>query len=469
MSQDLGTATASELSAHYASRKASPVEALEAVLARVARHNPDLNALPVIDIETARRDARASEARWMSGAPLSPIDGVPATVKELVRTRGFPLTMGSRLSDKTPATEDAATVARLREAGGIIFAQNASPEYGFKGVTDSPLNGVTRNPWDRTLTPGGSSGGAGAAVAAGFGPLSLGTDGGGSIRIPASFCGLVGLKATYGRIPAWPPSMHGDLANTGPMCRTVRDCALMMNAVARPDPADPFQLPPDMTDYTSGLGASLKGRKVAFIPTPGPVPIDPEISASVARAAQRFEELGCVVEEMDPPGDPSVIGPVFVAHWFSSLQRLLSVYPEDRHSEFDPALLAQALQGRKYSVQDIVNAQVTRREIAAQWTALFQRYDLVLTPTLAVLPFPVGMNFPITASGEPLLSWTFTPTFNLTRHPALSMPCGLSASGLPVGLQLVSGHFRDAFLLSAAAAYEATNPMGSAVSPVLRK
>jgi aspartyl-tRNA(Asn)/glutamyl-tRNA(Gln) amidotransferase subunit A len=149
---------------------------------------------------------------------------------------------------------------------------------------------------------------------------------------------------------------------------------------------------------------------------------------------------------MDPPGDPSVIGPVFVAHWFSSLQRLLSVYPEDRHSEFDPALLAQALQGRKYSVQDIVNAQVTRREIAAQWTALFQRYDLVLTPTLAVLPFPVGMNFPTMEGGEPILSWTFTPTFNLTRHPALSMPCGLSASGLPVGLQLVSGHFRDAFL-----------------------
>jgi aspartyl-tRNA(Asn)/glutamyl-tRNA(Gln) amidotransferase subunit A len=466
MSQDLATFTAAELGDLFAARKASPVEALDAVLARVDRLNPDLNALPVLDVETARRDAKASEARWLSSTQLSPIDGVPATVKELVRTRGFPLTMGSRLTDKSPASEDAATVARLREAGAVIFAQNASPEYGFKGVTDSPLNGVTRNPWARDLTPGGSSGGAGAAVAAGFGPLSLGTDGGGSIRIPSSFCGLVGLKATYGRIPAWPPSMHGDLANTGPMCRTVRDCALMMNAVARPDRLDPFQLPPDTTDYAAALGASLSGARVAFIPRPSSTPVDPEISALTTAAAKRFVELGCHVEEIDPPGDPEIVGPVFVTHWFSSLQRLLSLYPEERHGEFDPALLAQAHQGRKYTVLDVVNAQVARREIAAQWTTLFQRYDLVLTPTLAVLPFPVNMNFPLSASGEPLLSWTFTPTFNLTRHPALSLPCGLSSSGLPVGLQLVAGHFRDAFLLSAAAAFEATNPLGSARLPV---
>jgi aspartyl-tRNA(Asn)/glutamyl-tRNA(Gln) amidotransferase subunit A len=202
---DLTQASAAGLSALYRSKAASPVEAMTAILARTEVVNPRINALILVDAEAALTAARASEGRWRRAEPLSPLDGVPVSIKELLRAKGWPQTMGSRLTDKSPATEDAPAVARLREAGAIVYAQNTSPEYGFKGVTDSPLHGITRNPWNLSLTPGGSSGGSGAAVAAGLGPLAVGTDGGGSVRIPSAFTGLVGLKATYGRIPAWPP------------------------------------------------------------------------------------------------------------------------------------------------------------------------------------------------------------------------------------------------------------------------
>ena len=286
MTQDLTRASAAELSGLYAARKASPVEVLEAVLDKAARLNPVLNALPLIDADGARAQAKASEARWSKGEPLSPIDGVPVSIKELIRVKGWPLTMASKLTDKTPQTEDATTVSRLREAGTVIFASNSSPEYGFKGVTDSPLNGITRNPWNTERTPGGSSGGAGAAVAAGIGPLSIGTDGGGSVRIPAACTGLVGLKATYGRIPAWPASMHGDLANTGPMTRTTRDAALMLNVLKGADVRDPLALPPTDVDFVVALDRGVKGLKVGLVLKFGDFYLDPEVEAAMLKAAE---------------------------------------------------------------------------------------------------------------------------------------------------------------------------------------
>ncbi|MCA3712146.1 MAG: amidase, partial [Phenylobacterium sp.] len=321
MTQDLTRASASELSGLYGARKASPVEVLEAVLDKAARLNPVLNALPLIDAEEARAQARASEARWAKGEPLSPIDGVPVSIKELIKVKGWPLTMASQLTDKAPQTEDATTVSRLREAGSVIFASNSSPEYGFKGVTDSPLNGITRNPWNTERTPGGSSGGAGAAVAAGLGPLSIGTDGGGSVRIPAACTGLVGLKATYGRIPAWPASMHGDLANTGPMTRTTRDAALMLNVLKGADVRDPLALPPTDVDFVAGLDRSLKGLKVGLVLRFGDFFLDPEVEAAVLNAADRFRTLGCEVVPITPPTENGETGRVFVAHWFAALQR----------------------------------------------------------------------------------------------------------------------------------------------------
>src|SRR5262245_5384353 len=258
MTEDLTELSAAGLSRLYRKGKASPVEAMKAVLKRTERVNPDINAFCRVDAALALRLARASARRWQKGEPLSPLDGVPVSIKELVRVKGWAASMGSKLPDTAPVEEDAPAVARLREAGAIVFAQNTSPEYGHKAVTDSPLNGITRNPWKLDRTPGGSSGGAGAAVAAGLGPIAIGTDGGGSVRIPSSFTGLVGLKATFGRVPAWPPSMTGDLANTGPMARTAQDCALMMDVIARPDPRDAHALPDDGTNYVRALAGDLK-------------------------------------------------------------------------------------------------------------------------------------------------------------------------------------------------------------------
>jgi aspartyl-tRNA(Asn)/glutamyl-tRNA(Gln) amidotransferase subunit A len=461
---DLTSANAAELSALYRSKAASPVEAMTAILARAEAVNPRINALTLVDAEAALAAARESEARWGAGEPRSPLDGVPVSIKELIRTKGWPQTMGSRLTDKAAASEDAPAVARLREAGSVVYAQNTSPEYGFKGVTDSPLHGITRNPWNLDLTPGGSSGGSGAAVAAGLGPLAVGTDGGGSVRIPSAFCGLVGLKATYGRIPAWPPSMHGDLANTGPMTRTSLDCALMLNQMSRPDPRDPFPAQPEDKDYTVGLGDGVKGLKIGLIMKFGDVFLDPAVEAGVTAAAKTLEELGAIVAPIASPTSSADAGRVFVVHWFSALQRLLQLYPAEQHAQFDPQLLQNARVGEAYSVQTLVDAMVARREMSTAWNLLFTSYDLVISPTLNVLPFAVGQPFPGGPDGAPNYGWSNTALFNLTRHPAITTPTALGPSGLPVGLQIVAAHYRDDLVLRASAALEAAQ---SRTFPVL--
>lgn len=464
---DVTQKTAAELSKLYRRGKLSPVEAMKAVLARADRVNPEINAYCHIDRKTAMSAARAAEKRWKKGKPLSPIDGVPVSIKELVRVKGWPSSMGSKLTDKTPADADAPAVARLREAGAIVFAQSTSSEFGHKGVTDTPLNGITRNPWNLGRTPGGSSGGAGAAVAAGLGPLAIGTDGGGSVRIPASFTGLVGLKATYGRVPNWPPTLNGDLSNTGPMCRTALDCALIMNEISRRDPRDPYQLPENDVDYARKLDARLKGKpRVGFLLRMGDHPLDIEVAALVTKAARRFGKLGFDVEEVEAPFPYIDTMQSFVTHWLGNAQRLLQLYPENRHGEFDPNLLASAKAGQTYTLKDMIDAQAVRRELAVAWNLFFDKYDLLLTPTVAVLPFEVGKNMPDGPDGKPNRQWSpYTPAFNLTRHPAASVPCGLSSDGLPVGLHIVAGHYKDAAVLAAAARYAEAHPTTIPVLP----
>ncbi len=466
MTHDLTQTTAAQLGKLYARGKASPVETMKAVLKRTEAVNPIINCFTRVDGEDALKAARASEKRWKKGKPLSPLDGVPVSIKELVRVKGWPASMGSKLTDKTPVAEDAPAVARLREAGALVFAQSTSSEYGHKGVTDSPLNGISRNPWNTGRTPGGSSGGAGAAVAAGLGPIAIGTDGGGSVRIPSSFNGLVGIKATFGRVPAWPPSLNGDLSNTGPMCRTALDCALMLNVISRPDARDPYQLPAYHPDYARKLGRRLKKPKVAFILRMGDHPIDIEVAALVTKAAKRFEALGCDVEETEPPYPYADASRAFVTHWLTNAQKLLQMFPESRHGEFDPNLLASAKVGQKYSLQDLINAQGARRELSVAWNLFFEKYDFLLTPTVAVQPFEAGKNFPEGPGGEPNRQWSpYTSTFNMTRHPAATVPCGLSKDGLPVGLHIVAGHYRDAAVLRAAARYTEIHPLEFPVLP----
>jgi aspartyl-tRNA(Asn)/glutamyl-tRNA(Gln) amidotransferase subunit A len=457
---DLTRASAAELGQLYKSKAASPVEVMQAVLARAAEVNPKLNALTIVEADAALAAAKASEARWAAGAPLSPLDGAPLTVKELVRVAGWPHSMGSKLADKAPVAEDAPSVARLREAGAIVWSQNTSPEYGHKGTTDSPLHGITRNPWNLERTPGGSSGGTGAAVAAGLGPLGIGTDGGGSVRIPAAFCGLVGLKATYGRVAAWPPSMHGDLANVGPMTRTVADCALMLNEMTKPDHRESFPAPHDPRDWTQSLAAGVKGLKVGLLSPVGRAYVEPPIADRLAAAAKTLGELGAIVEPIDPPAESAEAGRVWVTHWFSAMQRLLQIYPAERHNEFDPSLFEQARTGHGYTVQTLVDAMVERRAITTAWNAVFTKVDLVIMPTLNVLPFPVSPGQALGPDGKPNLAWANTSLFNLTRHPAISVPLPPSDDGLPIGLQIAAAHYRDDLVLAAAAALEAAQGLG---------
>ena len=457
---DLAQLPAAELSRLYRKGRLSPVETMKAVLARVDKVNPTVNALCLVDGNAALKAARASERRWKKGKPLSPLDGVPVSIKELIRVKGWPARMASKLTDPVAADRDAPAVARLREAGAIVFGQSTSSEYGHKGVTDSPLHGATRNPWNIERTPGGSSGGAAAAVASGMGPVAVGTDGGGSVRLPSSFTGLVGLKATYGRIPAWPPGLNGDLANTGPMTRTVLDCAMMMNAMARPDPLDPTQLPADETDYVKKLSGKLKKPRIAFLLRMGDHPIDLEVAALVTKAARDFEKLGCTVETIDAPPFPYAdAARIFVTHWLSNAQRLLQMHPQSRHGEFDPNLMANCKAGQQYAMKDVVAAHAERRDLTVAWNLFFETYDFLLTPMLAIQPFAVLKNWPELPDGKPNRQWSpYSSVFNLTRHPALTVPCGLSRERLPIGLQLVSGYFRDAALLRLAAHYTDAHP-----------
>jgi aspartyl-tRNA(Asn)/glutamyl-tRNA(Gln) amidotransferase subunit A len=470
MTDDLSQLSAAELSRLYGKGKTSPVEVIKAVLKRTEEVNPTINAFRHVDGEPALKAARASQRRWRKGEPLSALDGVPVSIKELVRVKGWPATMGSKLTAREPADADAPAVARLREAGAIVFAQTTSSEYGHKGVTDSPLNGITRNPWKLDRTPGGSSGGAGAAVAAGLGPIAIGTDGGGSVRIPSSFCGLVGLKATFGRVPAWPPSLTGDLSNTGPMARTALDCALMLEVISRPDARDAYALPADDTRYAKKIDGKFKKLKVGFVLRFGDHPLDIEVAAAVTKAARAFRQLGCRVEEVAPPFSYADAGRAFVIHWLSALQRLLQLHPEDRHGEFDPNLLASAKAGQRYTLQDVLNAQATRRELAIAWNLFFAKYDLLLSPAIAVTPFEAGKNLPDGPDGKANALWSpYTAQFNLSRHPAASVPCGLSRDGLPIGLQIAAGHYKDLIVLRAAQRYTEAFPLKFPTLPEIKQ
>jgi aspartyl-tRNA(Asn)/glutamyl-tRNA(Gln) amidotransferase subunit A len=464
--------TALELSGHYERRKLSPVEVAQAVIDRIDDVDGQINAYAIVDAEGAMEAARKSEKRWKKDKPLSPLDGVPVSIKELLHTKGMPTVMGSQVipPDSQPWDYDAPSVARLREAGAVILGKTTSPEFGFKGVTDSPLRGITRNPWNPDKTPGGSSGGSGAAIAAGMGPLSVGTDGGGSIRIPSSFCGLVGMKATFGKVAAFPPSMHGTMANAGPMARTVEDCAAMLNVIAKPDARDWYALPDDGTDYEKHLRGGVRKLRIAFSPALGSgASVDPEVAKAVAKAAWRFEELGAKVEQVDAPVSGFDAGTLFVTHWLTSVAHLLKVTPKEAHKLFDPALVESGRIGERYSTDDLVVAQQRRRMLGHQYEMFFQKYDLLLTPTVSVLPFDVGMNAPLDAKGQPNNLWTpFTYVFNLTRQPAISIPCGVSKNGLPIGLQIVSGLYRDTQVLRAARAYTHANPVRLPHLPVAK-
>jgi len=461
---DLTQCTAIELLGLYRSGAASPVEATQAVLQRIARLNPLLNAFCLIDEAAAMASARQSEARWQahrrSGAGVLSLDGVPMSIKDLILTQGWPTLRGSKtVNPDQPWQVDAPVTARLREAGAVLLGKTTTPEFGCKGETNSLLTGISRNPWNPARTPGGSSGGASAAVSAGLGPLAIGTDGAGSVRIPAAFCGNVGFKPSFGRVPAYPLSPFGSVAHLGPHAMTVEDVALLMNTIALPDTRDWTSLPFDGVDYLAGLKGGIKGFRVAYSPTLGYAKnVDPEIAAATAQAAKHLQDLGAVVEQVDPlTEDPLDIS---TGLWFAGAYQVWQTLSPAQQALTDPDFKSQAQLGAQLDANAIHALTQRRGVLGSHLRQFMQRFDLILTPSTAVTAFkalPAGHSVMNSAA---MLGWTpFSYPFNLSQQPAISLPCGLTLDGLPMGVQLVGTMFGDAKLLQAAQALQACYPM----------
>ncbi len=454
MTDDLRWLTATELLDRYRDGRLSPVEVTQAALDRIEAVDEKLNSFCLVNADAALEQARASEARWRDGNPAGAVDGVPTLIKDLLVTKGWPTLRGSRTIDADgPWNDDAPTVARLREHGAVFLGKTTTPEFGWKGVTDSPLTGITRNPWDLSKTPGGSSGGSSAAVAAGIAPLSLGTDGGGSIRIPAGFSGIFGHKPSFGRVPAWPLSPFGTVAHVGPMTRTVEDAALMLNVIAEPDARDWHALPYDGADYLDGLKSGISGLKIAYSATLGYVDVDPEIAELVASAVRTLADLGASVEEVDPGfADPAE---TFRTIWWTGAYAVLGKLDEQERGLLDPDLAQVVEEARKITLDDFLEATAARGALGQHMREFMVDYDLLVTPSLPIPAFDAGLLAPARDDGGKWTNWTpFSFPFNLTQQPAASVPCGFTSAGLPAGLQIVGRMHDDVTVLKAAFAYE---------------
>ncbi len=466
MSQDIIYMSAHQLVQEYKKGTLSPVEVTEAVLERISSIDDKINAYVMVDGDSALKSASKSEQRWFNGEPKGPIDGVPTSVKDLVLARGWPTCFGSKATNpKQLLNEDAPCVARLREGGAVVIGKTATPEFGWKGVTDSPVSGITRNPWNLAKTPGGSSGGASAALAAGMCHLAIGTDGGGSIRIPASFSGIFGLKPTFGRVPAWPAGRFGTLGHVGPMTRSVKDSAILLNVISQPDKRDWHALPYEQQDYVCNIENGVSGLKIAFSLDLGYADVDHEVEKLAGLAAKRFSELGAEVIEIDPGFDDPA--PAFKTLWWAGAASALSDFTAEQLKVVEPGLAEIARQGRDIDLLDYVDAENQRVSLGQKMIKFHQTYDLLITPTLAVPPFDAGIITPRTDDDDTWVTWTpFTYPFNMTKQPAASVPCGFTSNNLPIGLQIVGPLFCEEAVLQAAYAYQSNFPLIDVRPPV---
>ncbi|WP_174246940.1 amidase [Rhodococcus rhodochrous] len=442
--------TAVELVSAFSSGELSPVEVTRAVLDRISAHDREINSFCLVDEEKALDQARRSEERWRTGYSKGLLDGVPISIKDVFLTDGWPTLRGSQAIDENQDWNvDSPVAARLREDGMVLLGKTTTPEIAWKAVTDSALYGVTTNPADTTKTAGGSSGGSAAAVAAGFGPCSVGTDGGGSIRIPASFCGVVGFKPTHGRIPIFPASPFGPLAHAGPITRTVEDAALLTDILALPDPRDPTALAPPLTTFRGGLNREVVGMDVAYSKTLGYVDVDPEVGKIVDRAVRVLDEAGLRVTAADPGfTDPLE---AFENLWAAGAATMLKTFPEGTRDKVDPGLGRVWSHGEQLGAVDYLEARAVAAAVGITMGIFHQKYNVLITPTMPIPAFEAGHDVP---SGSSLTSWPqwtpFTYPFNLTQQPAISIPVGTTSAGLPVGLQIVGPRHSDDLLLAVA-------------------
>ena len=451
---DVSLLPATDLVAGFSSGRFTPVDAAEAALAAIERFDPAVHAIVLVDRESALRDAAAATERWRRREPLGPADGVPATIKDILLTRGWPTLRGSFLVDEAgPWEEDAPAEARLREGGAVLLGKNTLPEFAWKGVTDSRRHGATGNPWGAHLTAGGSSGGAAAAVGLGMGAWSVGTDGGGSVRIPASFTGTVALKPTFGLVPMYPSSAYGTLGHAGPMTRTVTDAALLLDVIGVPDPRDWAWSPRRPGSYLDGLGRGVHGLRIAYSPTLGFGRNDPEVETVVDAAVAVLADAGAVVERVDPPiSDPRE---AFELLWFSGAGKVVEPYGEGALADIDPLLREQIERFADTSAADYLDATAVRMALGRTMAAFHEEWDLLVCPTMPIPAFSVGQD---ARDGWPSPLWTtwtpYTYPFNMTQQPALSVPCGFTGDGLPVGLQVVGPRHSDGLVLRVGRAYE---------------
>ncbi|HMK81674.1 MAG TPA: amidase, partial [Xanthobacteraceae bacterium] len=433
---------------------------------RIEKFEPAINAFMIVDREGALAAAKASEARWQKGAPVGLVDGIGATVKDNVWLKGFPSRRGSLTSDPTPMQADAPAVARLKEAGAVILGKTTLPEFGWIGVCHSPLSGITRNPWKRDRTPGGSSGGAAAAALLNLGHLHIGTDGAGSIRIPAAFTGVFGIKPSFGRVPAYPASPFSILAHVGPLSRAVTDAALMLSVIGGPDERDMMAWNTPVPDFRVGLDDGVRGLRVAWSARLGYVrKLNPEVEAATKKAAQAFADLGAIVEEADP-GFAEPFDMIITLWGAVSATIVNAARPSDR-AKMDPGFLAMAELGRKYGLADYLAAFTARADIANAMARFHEKYDLLLTPQMPLPAIEAGRVTPADDSyGDNWINWSpYTYPFNLTQQPAASVPCGLTSDGLPIGLQIVGPARRDHLVLRAARAFESAHPFATLDAP----
>ena len=453
--------SAADLAAAIRERKLSPVEVTDAALARIEAVNPRVNAYCTVVTDRARAEAQAAEAAVMRGDTLGPLHGVPISFKDLTPTAGIRTTFGSKIFEHHVPAEDAAVVERARRAGAVVIGKTNTPEFGCKGVTDNLIFGHTRNPWRLDRIAGGSSGGAGAAVAAGLGPIAEGSDLAGSIRIPAAVCGVVGLKPSLGRIPRVPVlNGYTALSHVGPLTRTVRDAALALSVWAGPDERDPQSLPETGEDFARAADGAIRGLRIGWSPDLGYAAVDPEIRRITTAAAKVFATLGADVEERHPGFDDPL--PLFIDLTAPARAAAMAPHWAQWSDQMDPFLHLRMNHGEKMSAIEFERATHRRNAFWQTVRRFFEDHDLLVTPTTSVAAFPIGVSYPPEIEGRAIdnqLQWfPFTFPFSITGQPAITVPCGFTAEGLPVGLQIVGKRFADATVLRAAAAFEAAQP-----------
>ncbi len=462
-SDDLCYSPATDLLPLIRSKQLSPVELCEAVLERIEALEPKLNAFVALDGDKVMTAAHAVEASIQRGDTVGPLAGMPVTIKDLAVTADLPTQRGSLSMKGQVFGTDSPFVTRLRQAGAIVLGKTTTSEFGWKGVSHSPLTGITHNPWKHGYNAGASSAGAGVAAAAGYGALHQGSDGAGSIRMPSHFCGVFGIKPSFGRVPSWPVGNMDQVSHNGPMTRTVGDSTLMLQVMSGPHPWDHYSLEAPPADYAAELQRDLRGLKVAYSPDLGLARVDGEVADLVAAGVAAFEEMGCQVEQVSDAAlafaqdGPELIRFFWAVHETAGFKHLLPEW-EDK---LDPGLVACIKAGEGRTALEYMAMRARKLAYMEAWHRFMEHYDLLITPAVSVAAFPADRLNP---EHWPQHEWDwvqwaeFSYPFNFTGQPAASIPCGFTTAGLPVGLQVVGPRFDDLTVLQAAAAFEQARP-----------